>query len=210
MATRDRVLAPLDGKSATLFLVAGGLLLVFATNTAARVFAGMGTPPIHNILGPGGFFVGLLGVFSLYPRLADRSPVLGRVAAIVAGVPLVGWFVITVFGIGSTAGVLPGMSAVFPGAFVIVVFLTTMLTYVLFGLTSLWSDGHSVTVGFLLLVPAIPFLTLIVAVQVLPPVEWAEFVIDTGHALAHLALGIGLWSEGVPSARAGPTPDSTA
>lgn len=200
---------PLDGTSPTLFLVAGGLLAVFAANTGARVFAGMGYPPVHSILGPAGFFVGLVGLFGLYPTLADGSPWLARVVAVVAAIPLVGWFVITVFGIGSSAGVLPDVSVVLPGALVIVVFLTTMLAYVLFGVTSLRAGVYSRTVGLVLLVPAIPFLTLIVAVQALGPVEWAEFVIDSGHALAHLAVGFALRTQGIPTECEEPAADAT-
>jgi hypothetical protein len=193
-----------------LYLVAGGLLVVFAANTAARVFAEMGAQPIHNFVGPAGFFVGLLGLFGLYPGLARRSSVLARLTAAVAVIPLVGWFVITVFGIGHTVGVLPDISAVLPGATVIVVFVATMLAYLLAGTTSLRSDAHSLTVGLLLLAPAIPYLMLILAVQVLLPVAWGEFVIDSIHALAHLALGAALWTEGATAdttaSAADPTP----
>lgn len=199
----------LDGRSPTLFLVAGGFLVIFAANTGARVFTDMGYSTVHSIFGPAGFFVGLVGLFGLYPELADRSPWLARIAAIVAAIPLVGWSVITVFGIGNSAGILPGLSVVFPGAFVIVVFLTTMLAYILFAATSFYAGIHSRTVGLVLLAPAIPFLTLIVAVQVLGPVEWTEFAIDSGHALAHVAVGIVLRNGGVPTDHAGPAPDST-
>lgn len=210
MTDKAGPLAPVEGKSAVLYLVAGGLLVVFAANTAARVFAGMGTQPIHNFVGPVGFFVGLLGLFGLYPGLAGRGSVLARVTALVAVIPLVGWFVITVFGIGNTVGVLPDISVVLPGAAVIMVFVATMLTYLLAGTTSLRSDAHSLAVGLLLLAPAIPYLMLILAVQVLLPAAWGEFVIDSVHALAHLALGAALWTEGAtadtPASAADPTP----
>lgn len=209
MAGKDSVLAPLDGRSPTLFLVAGGLLVIFAANTGARVFTDMGYSTVHSIFGPAGFFVGLVGLFGLYPGLADRSPWLARIAASVAAIPLVGWSVITVFGIGNSAGILPDLSVVFPGAFVIVVFLTTMIAYILFAATSFHAGIHSQIVGLVLLAPAIPFLTLIVAVQVLGPVEWTEFAIDSGHALAHVAVGIVLRNGGVPTDRAGPAPGST-
>lgn len=209
MTDSSGVLEPLEGKSATLFLVAGGLLLVFAANTAARVFAGAGLPAVHSFVGPAGFFVGLLGLFGLYPGLVHRGSVLARLTAVVAAVPLVGWFVIAVFGIGDTVGLLPDASVVLPGAAFILVFMLTMVTYLLAGTVSLRTDVHSLTIGLLLLAPAVPYLMLILAVQVFLPAAWGEFVIDSIHALAHLALGIALWNEGTPAGRTALAPDST-
>lgn len=210
MTDSSGLLEPIEGQSGTLFLIAGGLLLVFAANTGARVFAGMGLSTVHSFFGPAGFFVGLLGLVGLYPGLAGRGSVLARVTVLVAVVPLVGWFVIAAFGLGSTLGLLPAVSVVLPGVTVIVVFLTTMLSYLLVGATTLNDGAYSRTVGLVLLVPAVPFLTLMLAVQALPPVEWAEFVIDSGHALAHLAVGIILRSGRTPANRPASAPDPTA
>lgn len=210
MTDSARLLEPIEGKSATLFLVAGGLLLVFAANTAARVFAGAGLPAVHSFVGPAGFFIGLLGLFGLYPGLAGGGSVLPRVTVLIALIPLVGWFVITTFGLGNTLGLLPAVSVILPGATVIVVFLSTMLSYLLVGATSLSVGAYSRTVGLVLLVPAVPFLTLILVVQAIPPVEWGEFVIDSGHALAHLAVGIALWSRRPTAARPASAPDEMA
>lgn len=209
MTDRTGALEPVDGKSATLFLVAGGLLVIFAASTGARVFADAGVSAVHSIFGPAGFFVGVLGLFGLYPALADRSPWLARGAVAIGTVPLVGWFVIAAAGIGSTAGVLPGASVLLPGPAFIAVFLLTILAYVLFATTSLRADVHSRTVGLLLLAPAAVFLTLIVGTQVFRQVEWFEFVLDSGHALAHLAIGGALRADGVPTERTRPAPDST-
>lgn len=203
------VLEPLDRKSATLFLAAGGLLVVFAANTGARVFADGGVSAVHAILGPGGFFLGVLGLLGRYPALAGRAPSLARAAGVVAAIPAIGWFLIALFGAGNSAGVLPGVSVVFPAAFPILVFLTTVLAYVLFGVASLGVGAHSRAVSLALLVPAVPFLALIVGVAVLGPVEWAEFVIDSGHALAHLGVGLALRSRSGRGHRAEPAADAT-
>lgn len=210
MTDSTDVLEPLGGKSATLFLVAGGLLIVFAANTGIRTFTEGGYSAVHSIFGPGGFFLGIVGLFGLYPALAGQTSKLARVAGVVAAIPAVGWFVITVFGIGNAAGVLPGMSVVFPAVFPILVVLTTVLTYVLFGATSLRAGIHSRVVSIALLAPAVPFLTLIVGLAVLAgPVEWVEFVIDSGHVLAYLAVGIALRTEDVPADRAEPAAEAT-
>lgn len=209
MTETDGPFAILEGRSATLFVVAGGLLLVFAANTGFRTFTDASVPAIHSVFGPGGFFVGVLGLFGVYPALADRSPKLARAVGVVAAIPLVGWFLITALGLGNAVGVLPGPSVVLPGPTPIVVFLTTMLAYLLFGATTLRTGSHPRTVGFALLLPAVPFLALMVAVQVLSPAQGGEFVIDTGHALAHLAVGLTLRSEGAPTDRAEPAADAT-
>lgn len=203
------VLDPLDKKSAPLFLIAGGLLVVFAANTGARVFADAGISAVHSFVGPAGFALGLLGLLGLHPALADRTPWAANVAGAVAVIPTVGWSVITVFGIGSAAGILPGMSVVFPAVFPILVFLTTILAYILFGVASFRAGVNPRRISTVLLVPVVPFLALIAGAAVLGPVEWAEFAIDTGHALAHLIVGTALLTEGVPTAGADPAAEAT-
>lgn len=209
MSDRSGFLAPLADHSPRVFLVAGGLLAVFAANTGARIFTDGGVTAIHSAVGPAGFFVGLVGLLGLYPGIVDERGILGRLVGIVAAVPLVGWFVITVFGLGNTIGVAPDATVVLPGPAFIVVFLLTMLAYILFSIATLRTDAHSRTVGVLLFAPAIPFLTLILVVQAIPGVEWGEFVIDSGHALAHLAVGIVLRGRTVTTDHSEPAPDAT-
>lgn len=210
MTSSTELLKPLEGKSTTLFLIAGCILVIFAADTAARVFADGGYSIVHSSIGPGGFFLGLVGLLGLYPALADRTPLLARVSGGVAAIPVIGWLIITVFGIGHAAGVLPGMSVVFPvPVFPILVGLTTILAYVLFGVASLRAGTHSRVVSIVLLVPAVPYFTLIVGMAVLGPVQGMEFAIDSGHALAHLAVGITLRSRDAPADRAGPVAETT-
>lgn len=209
MGERTNVLARLDGKSPGLFLIAGGLLVIFAAETGARVFADAGISAIHSFVGPAGFAFGLGGLLGLHPSLANRTPKAAHIAAMVTAIPAVGWTVISVFGIGSSAGILPGMSVVFPAVFPIVVLLTTILGYVVFGVVSLRTETHSRMTSIVLLLPAIPFLALFVGLAVLGPVAWAEFVIDSGHAVAHLAVGLVLRNTGVPSAREEPATDAS-
>lgn len=198
MTGSARVFEPLAGKSQTLFLIAGGLMVVFAASTGLRAFTEASYPAVHSIFGPAGFFVGIVGLFGLYPSFVNRVPTPSRIGAIVAAIPGVGWFIITVFGLGSTVGVVPGMSVVFPPVFPIVVFLTTILAYIIFGVMSLRSKGHSKTLSLVLFGPAIPFLALMIAAGsgTIAASVGAEFIIDIGHALAYLALGITLRNEG--------------
>lgn len=210
MTASARVFEPLDGKSPTLFLIAGGLMVVFAASTGLRAFTETTYPAVHSIFGPAGFFVGIIGLFGLYHSLVNRVPILSRIAGVVAAIPGIGWFIITVFGIGSTVGVLPGMSVVFPPVFPMVVILTTILAYIIFGVSSLRSGRHSKTLSSVLFGPAIPFLALMVAVGsgAVAGSAGAEFVIDLGHALAYLAVGVSLRNEGLPTEPSEPIADS--
>lgn len=210
MTDSPGVLEWLSGKSAALFLIAGAVLVVFAVNTGARVLADSGISAVHSFVGPAGFFLGLVGLVGLYPSISASIPLLARVAGAVAVIPTVGWFLITVVGIGSSAGVLPGVSVIFPAVFSILVFLTTMLGYILFSVGSIRAEGHSGAVSLVLLAPVVPFVALIVGAAILGPIEWAEFVIDGAHALAYLSVGIVLRSKGGrtdrPEVSADPTP----
>lgn len=205
------LLEPLGGKSARLYLIAGVLLLVFAANTGARTFADAGVDAVYSFFGPAGFFVGFAGLLGLYPALVDRRPRLARVAAAVAAIPLVIWFVVAGVGLGSAAGVLPDASVVLPAPVFIAAFPLTILAYLLFGATSLRADVHSRAVGVLLLAPAAVFLTLMVAVQspAVTGVNGLEFLIDTGHAVAHLAIGAALWTGDASPDHAAAAADST-
>lgn len=210
MTSSTGMLEPLEGRSASLFLLAGGLLVVFAANSGIRAFTDGGYSVIHSVFGPGGFFLGLVGLLGLAPTLAAQRPRLAHTAGLVAAIPAIGWFVITVFGIGSSAGVLPGMSVVFPvPVFPVLVVLTTVLAYVLFGIVALRAGVHTRGVSSALLLPAVPFLTLIVGLAVLGPHEGAAFAIDSGHALAHLAVALALRTGDVPSDRPEPAADAT-
>lgn len=209
MTGRDSALAPIDGRSRRLFLLAGGLFVVFAASTGVRTFTAAVVPVVHDVFGPAGFFVGVLGLLGLYPTLADRTPTLARAAAAAAVVPLVGWFAIAAIGVGDAAGVLPDASIVLPGVAFVAVFLTTILAYGLFGAASLRGAVPSRTVGVLLLAPAALILALILGMGVVPAAGWIEFIIDAGHALSHLAIGFALGAAGVPTDPPAPAPEST-
>lgn len=202
MTDRHGALGWLEKRAPTLFLVAGGLAVVFGLNTALRTFVGTSYPVVQDVVGPIGFFVGVVGLFGLYPALADRTPTLARIAAAVAVVPAVGYFAIVVMGIGSTAGVLSyptGPLAAIP----IVVIVTMVLAFGLFGVTSLRAGTRSRVVGALLLVESAMFLLLILNV--------VPFVLtDIGHVIAYLGVGVTLRTEGVPTGSTEPTADADA
>lgn len=203
MTDTNGVFGSLEEKSSMLFLVAGGLLAVFAVNTGLETFAGTFYPAIQSIVGPAGFFLGVVGLLGLYPALADRTSTIPHIAAVVAGVASVCWFVIVVGGLGEFGGVFPSSEEILPGMFFIAVFVFTILSYLIFGLVSFRTGVQSRTISSLLFGPAAMFLLLVVGAA-------PAFVIDIGHVLFHLGIGLTLRAGGIPTDRTQPTPDSTA
>lgn len=201
MVGDDGVPGLLDGRSSTLFLAAGALMVAFAANTGLETFTGTSYPIVQNTVGPAGFLLGVLGLLGLYPVLADRTPTLARVAAAVALVPAAGWSIIVVGSVGETAGLLPGLAgplAVIP----ILAIGGTVLTYTLFGVTTLRAGVYPSVLGVLMLVPAAMFAMLLSGVG-------TAFIVDVGHVVGHLGVGIVLWTAGVPTDTAGPATGAT-
>ena len=203
MATSDGVLETLERRSATVFLVAGGLLAVFAVNTGLRTFVGQSSPLVQSLVAPVGFLVGVLGLLGLYPAVANRTPTSARAAGVLAGVTAAYWIVIVAGSLGDIVGVLPASEELFPLVFFFGVYVAMLLTYAVFGIVALRAGVPSRTVGLLVLGPAAMFLLLMTGVA-------PNFLIDAGHALFHFGIGIALRAESVPTERAGPAPDSTA
>jgi len=203
MATSNWASKPLNGKSPMLFLLAGGLLAVFAANTGAQTFIGESYPLVQNLVAPAGFLVGVLALLGLSPAVADRTPTLARAAGLLAGVTAVYWTVIIAGSLGEIAGVIPASEEVFPVVFFFGVYVATLLTYGVLGIVVLRAGVWSRLVGLFILGPAVMFLLLMGRAA-------PNYVIDAGHALFHLATGVVLWTGDVPSDRAESAPDSPA
>lgn len=201
MTRHDGVTGVLHGKSPGLFLLAGILMVAFATNTYLTTFSGSGYPVIQSVVGPAGFGLGTLALLGLYPTLVERTPRLARIAAAVAILPAIGWTIIVLGGVATTTGVLPADSSP-PVVIPMGTIATTLLAFLLFGITTLRADTHSRLVGILLLVPAAMFVLLMA--RLAPP-----FVIDSGHLVGILGTGIALRASGTPAERGDPSIDAT-
>lgn len=202
MADRNATLNAFERKAPTLFLVAGMVMIVFAANTYLKTFAGTSYPVIQGVIAPSGFLVSVLGLFGLYPALADRTP-LARGAAGIALITTVGWVAIILTGIGEMMGVFSqptGPLAIIP----LVVIVTMILGFGLFGATILYTGAHSWIIGVLLLLESAMFLVLIL--------DLAPYLllIDIGHIVAYLGIGITLRTTDIPSGSTDPTADSAA
>lgn len=204
--TDDGVLKTLERWSSTLYLVAGGILVGNALLLGYEAFVGSAAP--EDVFGPPGFFIGFLGLFGLYAALADRTPKLARVAVVVAAVAAAGWAAITPFSVGGELGILSAQQL--PMAVVVAAWVGTILAYGLFGAASLRTGVHSRTVGLLLFAPAVLIVTLIVGAGALGVSAVAPFLVGSGQALAHLAIGYALRTENTSTATAESRADPTA
>ena len=201
MNDHNAPLEALEARAPTLFVVAGMVMIVFAANTYLKTFAGTSYPVIQAVIAPSGFLVGVVGLFGLSHRLADRTPRLAQGAAGIALITVVGWVAIIVNGIGKTIGVLSqpsGPLAVIP----LVVIVAMILGFGLFGAAILYTGAYSWIVGALLVLESAMFLVLVL--------DLAPYLllVDFGHILAYLGIGIALWTTDVPSDSTNPAPDS--
>lgn len=178
----------LERWSPTLFLAAGVLFVGHATVRGIEAFTTV--PPPVDVFGPLGYVAAILGLFGLYPTLADQSRSISRGAAVLAGVTAPVWLLISGWNFGEAAGLLPPQTDVVPGAFFVAVILSTFAMYLLFGIATLRCERHTRTVGHLLLVPAAMFAVLIVGGVVLSmDSAVGGLVVGAGQALAHGAIG---------------------
>lgn len=191
-------LQPLEDRNATLFLIAGGLLVVFAVLLGVEGLTGGSTP--EDVFGPPGFAIAALGLLGLYPALAERSRWLAGIGAVAAAIASVGWAVLTVLSILELAGV-SGMAApeetVFGAVALGATGLGMLLGYPLIAIATLRSDEHPRTLGLLLLAPPVIFVSVF---AVLAPIlgdsgGWGPFIAASAQAVAHLAIGFTLRGE---------------
>lgn len=172
--------------SPTLFLAGGGLLVAHAGLLGVQMFSTLTTPP--DVFGPSGHLLALAGLFGLYPAIAHRTPWLARTAVAGAGVALLSWTVMTVGRFLAAAGIVTSVSDVLPGAFVLILFGSTILTYVLFGVATL-RVGDDSRIGLIVLAPATLIVVGLVNAATTGVTGIEGTVIAGGLALSVLALG---------------------
>lgn len=204
MTESDSVLAPLDGKSPTLFLVAGGLLVVYAALHGLEAFMDVAYPVVRDgIIRPAGYVLGFVALLGLYPTVADRSPKLARAGAVFAALGAVGWFVT---GVESLAEHTGADTPAWLGVFGLLILLGFVLGYLSFSVASRRSETISRITGFVLLTPLlVVVVNLAIAAAGYASPE-GRFVISSGFAVAHLAIGFSLQAEDGPTGRAEPRP----
>lgn len=175
--------------SPKLFLVAGVLFVGHMAVRGIEAFTTMPTPV--DVFGPAGYVAAILGLFGVYPTLADRTPSLSRIAAFLATVTAPAWALISGWNVGEAAGILPPQTDVVPAQFFFVVIVSTLLMYLLFGFASLRAGGvHTRAFGLLLMMPGGLFILLIVGSVTLPVnAAVGGVIIGGGQAIVHGSIG---------------------
>ena len=195
MGDPDGVLESINERTGALFLVAGGLFVVFAAFHGVEAFMNRSAP--KDIFGPAGFAFAFLGMIGLYPRLADRSRWLTRVGAVFATIGLITSAINSVWhvGIWVAPAAIPTESAALPAGMV----LGQFLGYIPFGLASLRAGVHSRTVGLLLVAVPTVLAVMIVTVATGYATAGSAVVLGSVQAVLHLAIGFTLRSKGAQS-----------
>lgn len=144
---------------ATAFLVAGVMFVASAAVTVVDI--AVGAEQLRLQLGQAtvgaGWFAGLVGLLGLYPGLVDRNRWLVRVGAVFVALGLVGYAILTVGVLAIFAGVPEGDLAPLEPVFLPLMVVGSVLTFPLFGVAILRTDGQSRTVGILLIAQTVVF-----------------------------------------------------
>lgn len=166
------------------------MLLGHAAVMSVQAFTDVTVPA--DVFAPVGHLLALLGLVGLSPVVNDRTPTLARVGAVFAAVIAVSWAVVTVSILATTFGSQPPQIETHLGVFSILVLVSTVIPYVLFGVVTLRSDNASPNVGILLQVPAALLVVLLVDIAILGASPLDGVVIGIGLALSMLAIGFTL------------------
>lgn len=188
----SRVTSPhwtrLERWSSSAFLAAGGLLTVYAALNGLAAFTDTAYLMLEDVVGPGGFVFGFIGLLGLYPALSDRCPRLARAAALFVTLGAVGFSAITVSNIGELVGIGSGSSAAwFPVAMGMVI-VGMALGYLSFGVTSLRAGVHPRLVGLLLLLPSLVFTVMAIGGATGIATATGAFLISSAQAVIHLSI----------------------
>lgn len=177
----------LESASPMLFRLGGSLVVGHAALRGLEAFTDI-APPV-DLFAPTGYLIALVGLLGLYPAIRDRTPRVARVAVAVAAIPFAGWLAIAASSVGAITGVVPPQAAVLPGVIFVVHVVGMILTYSLFGVAVLRSDGHPRSVGVLLLVVPTLFTAMVAGAVLIGASAVGAFVIGSLLSLIHLAIG---------------------
>lgn len=179
----------LEKRTPTLFLAAGGLLVVYGILNGMEAFLDMGYSSVQNVFGPAGFVLGFIGLLTLYWVLDERHPILTRIGAVSVILGVIGFSAIVVVNVGVLAGIVSVEPSTWTAIFVILSAIGMLPGFLSFAVAALQTDVYPRSVGLLLLAPPIIFATMVVGASVGYTPAWSAFVISGGQAVAHLAIG---------------------
>lgn len=179
--------------SVTLFLIAGGLLVIHAITHGLEAFSGFEYPWHHEFpFGVAGMALGFVALLGLYPKMADRLPKLARVGAVVAVIGAVSWVVMGLTIFAEEVGAEP--PAVLDAVGLVMIF-GVILGYLAFSIAGLRTDIVSQTSGLILLTPVVVMIMNLGIGLSGHGSPAGQFVVASGFAVAHVAIGATLRTE---------------
>lgn len=192
----------LEQQSSTLFLVAGGSMVVHTGIHVLIAFTNTNYPLHHEM--PFGFlghllaFVALLG---LYPQLVTRSPKLTRVGTGLVVLGMVGWSAVGILSLSESLSValptwLPALAPLAIFGFI--------LGYLAFGVAGLRTNVVTRTTALAILTPVIVMVYNMTVALTTGGTREGQIIVAGGFALTHLVIGASLRSEGFPTGGAEP------
>lgn len=182
--------------------------MIHAGHHGLEAFAGLEYPVHHELpFGVVGMILGFVALLGLYPRLADRTPKLARVGAVLAGLGTLGWVAI---GVGALAEELGAEPPAWLEAFGVLIIGGVILSYLAFSVASLLTDVVSQTTGIVLLAPPLVMVVNIAIAASGYGSLSGQFVVSSGFALAHLAIWGALRTEDGLADHVEPAPEAAA
>jgi hypothetical protein len=176
----------IEARSPTLFLVGGGLVVVYAGLHGLEAATDLVLEPNPFEFG---YVVGFLGLLGLYPALADETPWLARAGAAAAVLGIIGLSAFTVLHLAELAGIVARGGPAWFWVFIPLPLIGFVVGYLSIGIASLRTGVHTQMVGLLLLAPGIIVVVMLVQMLAGWTSQLQAFVISAGEAMAHLAIG---------------------
>lgn len=197
-----------------MFLIGGVMFAIASTLTVVSMATGEDRIYLHlgEAFIAAGWIAPLVGLLGLLPGLVEENRWLTRAGGAFAGVGVVAFVILGLISLyaffaGARIEDLP-IVFVLPG-----IFVGSLLAFVSFSVATLRTTGHSRTLGGLLLVPSLVFVTnLFVLPAVLgsgPNPPEVGFALTSLLAVAMLAIGYVRRSEPVPRGRSEPIADTS-
>jgi hypothetical protein len=175
----------LEERSSSLFLVAGIILVVYGVANGIVTYTDVA---VETSVLWFAYLFSFLGLLGLYPTLMVERPRLARVGAGAAVVGLLGVTLVSLMSAGQLAGIvsspMPGLMAIWFLALV-----GFIGGYLAFGLAALRSDTYSTIDGLVLSVPGVIIVVMLLHLVAGLEQPWSVFVVSSGQAMAHLAIG---------------------
>jgi len=190
--------------SGRAFLLGGGLLVVAMVINGVDLVTSIDTQQglllsIEGLAGFGGVVLSIVGLFCMYPRLADAAPRLARVGISLAVLPAA-FFLALLLGCSILAPWLgfPSLKALVPSFYLVTAIIVGLFAVAVtaFGVAGLRTEAPSRALGGPLLVVAMGWVVLFGALQGYPdgiPI-WVTFVQTALLAAPLLRIGYHLWS----------------